>query len=83
MIEIDSQGFISGYRNCSVTRLLQALGAFGYLSRVKGKTYFEAYIPVALKTLQRQLDDLETTLFNQLKKTLRFAAMQMDELNNN
>ena len=83
MIEIDSQGFISGYRICSVTRLLQALGAFGYLSRVKGKTYFEAYIPVALKTLQWQLDDLETTIFNQLKKTLGIAATQMGELNKN
>jgi aminoglycoside/choline kinase family phosphotransferase len=80
LIEIEPQGFISGYRICSVTRLLQALGAFGYLSRVKGKTYFEAYIPVALKTLQRQLDDLETTLFHQLKKTLRFAATRFDEL---
>jgi hypothetical protein len=32
------------------------LGAFGYLTCVKGKRYFEAYIPAAIGTLQRHLN---------------------------
>jgi NDP-sugar pyrophosphorylase family protein len=47
--------FARGYDYCAVTRNLQILGAFGYLSRVKGKTGFEAFIPTALKTLRRHL----------------------------
>jgi hypothetical protein len=31
------------------------LGAFGYLNRQKGKTYFEAFIPPAIKTLKYNL----------------------------
>jgi aminoglycoside/choline kinase family phosphotransferase/dTDP-glucose pyrophosphorylase len=80
MIEIDTHHFVSGYRFCSVTRLLQALGAFGYLSRIKGKTYFEEYIPVALKILLPQLDALEPNMFIQLKQTIRDAAARLDEL---
>ncbi|MEW6672365.1 MAG: sugar phosphate nucleotidyltransferase [Thermodesulfobacteriota bacterium] len=47
--------FITGYRYCALTRNLQMLGAFGYLSRQKGKTYFEAFIPPAVKTLRENL----------------------------
>ncbi|WP_419662761.1 aminoglycoside phosphotransferase [Desulfosarcina variabilis str. Montpellier] len=42
-----SDRFIRGYRYCAVTRNLQMLGAFGFLSRVKGKNDFEAWIPAA------------------------------------
>ena len=40
---------------CSLTRNLQILGAFGYLTRVMQKEQFERYIPAALKSLNRQL----------------------------
>ena len=43
--------FIRGYRYCAVTRNLQMLGAFGFLSRVKGKKDFEAWIPAAAAML--------------------------------
>jgi aminoglycoside/choline kinase family phosphotransferase len=42
----------------AILRNLQILGAFSYLSKVKGKTYFEAYIPAALKTLHDMLHQL-------------------------
>ena len=45
------------------------LGAFGYLSRVKGKTYFETYIPVALRTLKYNLSKSDESDFPVLKKT--------------
>lgn len=43
------------FRYCSLTRNLQILGAFGYLTRVMQKNQFERYIPSALKNLDRQL----------------------------
>ncbi len=47
--------FIKCFRFCSITRNLQILGAFGYLSMVKGKKFFENYIPIALKTLKTNI----------------------------
>ena len=48
--------FRKGFETCAITRNLQILGAFGHLSRNKGKTYFEAYIPRALQTLLKNLE---------------------------
>jgi len=47
----DPDRFMEGYRHCTVTRNLQMLGAFGYLSRIKGKTAFERWIPAAAQML--------------------------------
>jgi len=49
---IDAAGFLSGYRYCTVTRSLQILGAFGFLTTVKKKRYFKRYIPAALESLK-------------------------------
>lgn len=49
---IDAQGFMDGYVCCRLTRNLQILGAFGYLTRVKRRPHFERYIPTAVRTLQ-------------------------------
>ncbi len=68
LIQFDPDRFRTGYKYCSVTRNLQMLGAFGYLSRVKGKTYFEKYIPAAVKTLKHNLSGFENTDFPKLKK---------------
>lgn len=55
---IDPKEFRRCYEHCRITRNLQMLGAFGYLSKVKGKRQFERYIPDALKTLKRNLAQL-------------------------
>jgi aminoglycoside/choline kinase family phosphotransferase len=47
------------YPYLAIQRNLQILGAFSFLTRVRGKTYFEAYIPPALNSLQRLLDELQ------------------------
>lgn len=47
------------YRFCSLTRNLQILGAFGYLTRIKGKMHFEKYIPPAVRTLAHNLKNRE------------------------
>ncbi|BBO73836.1 hypothetical protein DSCW_12530 [Desulfosarcina widdelii] len=46
-LKCDPERFVYGYRHCAVTRNLQMLGAFGFLSRVKGKRLFERWIPTA------------------------------------
>ena len=43
------------YRYCCLTRNLQMLGAFGFLTRVKQKPQFEKYIPTAVQTLTDNL----------------------------
>lgn len=44
--------FFLTYDYCCLARNLQILGAFGFLSRVKGKTDFERHIPPALESLK-------------------------------
>ena len=51
----DLERFEKGYRLCAVSRNLQILGAFAFLSRVKGKRQFETYIPAAVSGLARNL----------------------------
>jgi aminoglycoside/choline kinase family phosphotransferase/choline kinase len=58
----DEPAFRLGFETCAITRNLQILGAFGHLSRNSGKTYFETYIPGALKTLRQ---NIETYRMNQ------------------
>ena len=48
--------FLSCYHYCKLTRNLQILGAYAYLSKAKGKRYFESYIPAAVRSLRSNLD---------------------------
>ncbi|MFO7713977.1 sugar phosphate nucleotidyltransferase [Desulfosarcina sp.] len=50
-LKSDPDTFIRGFRYCAVTRNLQILGAFGFLSRVKRKMGFERWIPAAAAML--------------------------------
>ncbi len=43
------------YRYCCLTRNLQILGAFGFLTCVKQKPHFKKYIPTAVRTLTDNL----------------------------
>ena len=56
---VDRQNFLRAYKYCAINRNLQILGAFGFLSRVKGKTDFEAYIPAALASLKIRLGTIQ------------------------
>ena len=66
-IHIDKKKFCLCYKYCAITRNLQMLGAFGYLSRAKGKTYFEQFIPAATESLKYNLSAVEGTQFPRLK----------------
>ncbi len=68
---ISPQQFRQGCIYCALTRNLQILGAFGHLSKNKGKTYFENYIPAALKTLEKTLSDEVGREFPELKKIVK------------
>jgi len=54
-ISINPLIFNDNYQIIAFQRNLQILGAFAFLSRVKGKTYFEKYIPAALSSLKKRV----------------------------
>jgi aminoglycoside/choline kinase family phosphotransferase len=51
-----TEHFQRGFHYCAISRNLQILGAFGFLSRVKKKIGFEKYIPQAITTLKNNLN---------------------------
>jgi NDP-sugar pyrophosphorylase family protein/tRNA A-37 threonylcarbamoyl transferase component Bud32 len=58
-MSLDADNFTRCYRLCCLTRNFQILGAFGHLTRVKGKMYFEKYIPAAVRTIAHNLKNHE------------------------
>jgi aminoglycoside/choline kinase family phosphotransferase/choline kinase len=56
---VETAEFRRCFQYCCLTRNLQILGAFGYLTRVKGKPNFEPYIPTAVRTLSDSLKQKE------------------------
>lgn len=41
---------------CAMQRLMQALGAYGFLGHAKGRTHFLAHVPAALANLRRVIE---------------------------
>lgn len=64
---IDKNKFYNCYKYCSITRNLQILGAFGFLSKVKKKMFFEKYIPSALIGLKENFKLLDGKEFPGIK----------------
>ncbi len=54
-LSFDPQDFREQYEHLALCRNLQILGAFGFLTRVKGKSQFARYIPPAVAGLCRRL----------------------------
>jgi aminoglycoside/choline kinase family phosphotransferase/choline kinase len=67
---IDADRFRLCFKYCSITRNLQILGAFGYLSRIKGKIFFQKYIPAAVSTLKENFGMLGRDEFPKLKSII-------------
>lgn len=65
--QINEEQFRYCFRYCSLSRNLQILGAFGNLIRMSGKSYFEQYIPAAVKTLKYNLSAFEDAEFPGIK----------------
>ena len=72
-IDFDKEKFKAGFKYCSLTRNFQILGAFGYLSKIKGKRKFEKYIPQAARSLWDNLDALEEKELSGLKKICKIV----------
>jgi len=70
LLNVNPNNFLVCYKYCAITRNLQILGAFAYLSRIKGKRYFEKYIPDAIKTLKHNLAVLGNTEFPGLRSVV-------------
>jgi hypothetical protein len=70
---VESQDdFDSKLRLCTMQRLMQALGAYGFLGLVKGHKHFLKYVPAALQSLERTVEEI--TGLTQLEKALRQLA---------
>src|SRR5439155_965762 len=53
---------------CGMQRLMQALGAYGFLGLVKGHKHFLQYIPAAMNSLQQVVAEIDGV--TELKKAL-------------
>ncbi|MBW2370475.1 MAG: phosphotransferase, partial [Deltaproteobacteria bacterium] len=62
----DANVFRRTYAYCSIARNLHILGAFGFLSRIKGKKKFERYVPHAIETLEKNLKQLNDPILAEL-----------------
>src|SRR5262249_13219008 len=56
------------FRLCAMQRLMQALGAYGFLGLMKGHKHFLKHVPAALKSLQCIVARIEG--LRELEKTL-------------
>ena len=54
-LEVDPAAFREQYYHLALCRNLQVLGAYAYLSKVKGKDNFARYIPIAVAGLRQRL----------------------------
>ncbi|MFA5110359.1 MAG: phosphotransferase [Desulfobaccales bacterium] len=54
-LEVDPPAFRDQYFHLALCRNLQILGAYGFLTKVKGKDQFARYIPAAVEGLRRRL----------------------------
>jgi aminoglycoside/choline kinase family phosphotransferase len=51
--------FLRTLRLCAMQRLMQALGAYGFLGLVKGSRHFLAHVPAALRSLRNLIADID------------------------
>jgi NDP-sugar pyrophosphorylase family protein/aminoglycoside/choline kinase family phosphotransferase len=54
----DETGFLQSLIPCRLQRHMQALGAYGFLSQVKGKRYFLKHVPEALRLLKDEVGEV-------------------------
>jgi aminoglycoside/choline kinase family phosphotransferase len=66
-----SESFSRYYPYLAIQRNLQILGAFSYLGDVQGRKWFLGYIPPALQSLERLLEEQDEPELHQLKRLIR------------
>lgn len=55
----DPDGLLISLLSCRLQRHMQALGAYGFLSMVKGKRYFLKFVPEAIRMLNEEITALK------------------------
>lgn len=58
--EFNKFDFLESLKTCRIQRHMQALGAYGFLSSVKGKKYFLKHIPEGIRLLKEEAGFLKT-----------------------
>jgi len=76
---VEPKKFRQCFNYCALTRNLQILGAFAYLSKIKGKQYFEDYIPAAIQTLGSNLHAHGPDEFPALTAAVKKAYVQLQK----
>ncbi len=76
---VEKDNFQHSYEYCCLTRNLQILGAFGFLSRVKGKLQIASYIPHALTSLRLRLEIMETAMDSKSMAPLTQFVKRLEE----
>ena len=76
-ITLDPQEFLALYSFVALHRNMQILGAFAFLSQARGRDYFRAYIPPAVKSLRTLLGD---ELFAPYKTLKRIVFEEIQEI---
>lgn len=66
-ISLDRRSFLKRYPLVASHRIMQALGAYGYLACKKNKVYFLQYIPPAFSVLSRLLQSPELSPFKRFR----------------
>jgi hypothetical protein len=70
LMPVNRSAFLNDYRTIAVHRNMQVLGAFAFLSLVKGKTYFTSYMPAALTSLKKLLKHPFFSPYGELRKVV-------------
>lgn len=68
--KFDEKLFLKSLMPCRLQRHMQALGAYGFLSVVKGKRYFLKYVPEALRMLREEVSTRKD-IFNALHRLVQ------------
>ncbi len=73
-LPLDPVSWRQRYHYVALCRNLQILGAYGFLSRQKGKTFFQQFIPAACRSLEHRLECLPGGDFRGLRRVVAQAA---------
>jgi len=75
-MQVDASGWRERVRLCAVQRLMQALGAYGFLGLAKGNRHFLGHIPTALVSLRNVVKELPA--LNALGAALAYLPADVD-----
>ena len=76
-LQVDQALWRQRYQYVALCRNLQILGAYGFLSHQKGKTFFQQFIPAAFRSLEQRLECLPESEMRGLRRVVAQAAARV------